>query len=90
MDWKQAEKATFKIVLYSIVDCVNGFQTFSDEEKENLLNIIFNVLTNSLNPDAALALNNLLFEAAENIKKSRHDKEKQMKVIFDQLNWKDE
>jgi hypothetical protein len=86
MDLEKAQKATSKIILYSLVKWVNELETFDDDEKENVSNMVFNVLTNSFNPDMALYFNNTIIDIAST---QNTNKEEMMRIVLDQLNRKD-
>lgn len=87
MEWEKAQKATAKIILYSLVQWINDLETFDEEEKENLLNMVFNVLTNSFKPDMSLHFNETIINVAETLNSTKED---MMKIVLDQLNWDDE
>lgn len=77
------EKKTLHFVLNSIVYYVNIIPELNEKEKENLLNIIFNIMTNSLKPDAAIEFNEAIFSLSKSIK------EYDMKKIYDIIGWGD-
>lgn len=84
MNFEKAQRATAKILIYSLAAWTNQLQTFSQEEKEQILNLVYNVLTNSMKPDMALIFNDSLFDLAGAIDL---EKEEAINQIFDQLNW---
>ena len=78
---KKAQNQTLRFVLNSIVYYVNMIDELSEDEKENLLNVIFNIMTNSLNPDAAYEFNQAIFSLSESIR------EYDMEKIYDIIGW---
>ena len=81
MEFENAQKATSKVVLYSVIEWVNNLKTFSEEEKDKLLNVVFNVLTNSFNPDMALYFNEHIFKLSSSLK------EEELKKLFSEVGW---
>lgn len=78
---KKVQNQTLRFVLNSIVYYVNMIDELNGEEKDNLLNVVLNVMTNSLNPDAAYEFNQAIFSLSKSIKE--HDMEK----IYDIIGW---
>lgn len=65
---KEVEEKTMEFILLSLIHHVNTLEITSDE-REDVLNIVFNVLSNSLYPDARLYFNEAIFDKVEKIKK---------------------
>ena len=66
-EFERYQQKVLKFTLSSIVTNVNGLD-MTDEEKENLLNIVFNILLNSLNPDAAIVWNEEILSLTSMVK----------------------
>ena len=87
MNWDKAQKATAKIMMYSLVSWVNQLETFDEEEKENVINMVFNVLNNSLKPDMALIFSETILNVAETNWQTKQDV---LKLVMEQLNWNED
>jgi len=60
-EFKDKQKKTLRYTLLSIIHHTNSMTGFSDENKEILLNNVFNIILNSLKPDAAIIWNDEIF-----------------------------
>ena len=87
MNWDKAQKATAKIMIYSLLEWVNNLKTFDDDEKEDIMTLLFNVITNSLKPDMALIFNETILNVPET---NWETKENMLKIVMDQLNWNED
>jgi len=66
------KKKTMEFVLLSLIHHVNVLE-MTDDEREDVLNITFNVLTNTLQPDCSYYFNEAIFEKVEKFKKMSED-----------------
>ena len=91
MDYEKAKNATMKIMLQSFVYYVNEVisEDFTEEEQERLVNIVFNVMTNSLYPDTSLMWNNAIFSTVKQIKEydEKMEKKETIDLIYSELGW---
>lgn len=83
MEFEQAQKVTSKVLLYSVIEWVNGLKTFSEDEKDKLLNMVFNILTNSFEPTMAIHFNEEIFKLSKSVQ------EEELKKLFDKIGWKE-
>ena len=94
MDFDKAKNATMKIILQSFVYYINEVlsEDFNEEELEKIMNVVLNVMTNSLYPDTALMWNNAIFNKIKLIKEyeNKIEQKKVMEEIFQELGWKND
>lgn len=74
----EIKEKTMDFVLLSLVNYVNTLE-MTTEEREKLLNIVFNVMTNSLQPDAAYYFNEAIFDKVE--KAIQMDEDKSVDIL---------
>ncbi|MFW6226335.1 MAG: hypothetical protein ACOC3V_05210 [bacterium] len=82
MNLEKAKEATMGILLQSFIYYLNEVlsEDFSKQELEYIANTVFNVMTNSLDPESSYYWNECIFG---NVKKSVQD-------IFNDIGWKDD
>ena len=66
-DWDKLKQSTMDFMLTAVVNHVSNVldDELTNEQQEQLLNLIFNVMTNSLLPDARLYWNEAIFDRVE-------------------------
>lgn len=66
-DWDKLKQSTMDFMLTAVVNHVSNVldDELTNEQQEQLLNLIFNVMTNSLEPDARLYWNEAIFDKVE-------------------------
>ena len=82
MNIKKIKENTMKIMLYSFIHYLNDelSKDLNQEELDDLANIVFNGMTNSLYPEDALIWNEEIFKIANH----KHDI---LKDIYNTLGW---
>lgn len=66
-NWDKLKQSTMDFMLTAVVNHVSNVldDELTDEQQEQLLNLIMNVMTNSLLPDARLYWNEAIFDRIE-------------------------
>jgi hypothetical protein len=72
INWDEITQSTMDFLLISLINHVNVnlAEDLTEEEKEQLLNVVLNVVSNSLLPDAREYWNEAIFKKAESVKYS--------------------
>lgn len=67
LDWDGLKQSTMDFVLISVINQVSNEldDELTNDQQEQLLNLIFNIMTNSLLPDARLYWNEAIFKKVE-------------------------
>jgi len=66
-DWDKLKQSTMDFMLIAVVNHISNVldDELTNEQQEHLLNLIMNVMTNSLLPDARLYWNEAIFDRVE-------------------------
>lgn len=63
--FKNLQEKSLKYILLSLIHRTNMLDELSDDDKEIVLNNVFNVMLNALKPDAALIWNDLILSFSQ-------------------------
>jgi len=85
INFNKAQRIAMKIMLKSFIYYLNEKlkDDLTEKEKDKLANTIFNVMTNSLKPVAAIYWNEEIFNIAER----GEDKHEVLEEIYSELGW---
>jgi len=67
-EFKFYQEKAFKYILLSLVHNTNLMPGLNEEQKEELINSMFNIVLNSLNPDAAITWNEQILDMSKTVK----------------------
>ena len=82
----KAKQLTMNLMLKSFIHYLNNVlgEGLTEEEKNDVANVIFNVMTNSLQPDVACMWNDEIFKIIE---KHMDDYDNVLEDIYKDLGW---
>jgi hypothetical protein len=86
-EFKFYQEKTFKYILLSLVHNTNLIPGLNEEQREELLNNIFNIMVNSLNFDSVIAWNEQILNMSKTVKmqQSMEDVKNILKSDFSKL-----
>lgn len=67
-EFKFYQEKAFKYMLLSLIHNTNLMPGLNEEQREELLNSVFNITLNSLNPDAAITWNEQILSLSKSAK----------------------
>jgi len=67
-EFKFYQEKAFKYILFSLINNTNLMPDLNEDQKEELLNSLFNIMLNSLNPDAAITWNEEILNMSKTAK----------------------
>jgi len=87
-EFKFFQEKAFKYILFSLIRNTNLMPELNEDQREELLNSVFNIMINSLNPEAAIVWNEQILDMSKTAKtqQSIEDVKNILKSDFNKMN----
>lgn len=71
-EFQYFQERALRFIIQAVVNLTNKLPDFTEAQKEETINIVFNIMLNSLKPDAAITWNEEILKFSKTVETKQH------------------